>query len=121
MFTTLFECDDFPKESNHREGELYRVVTTFGKIFELRYGYYGEKDRVNPLCQPVVIYPDFTVEPLYTDEGEPFVTMIQDACEYYHGERKKNPDTTCEECEYFRQGEDWFGICKCQKNEKQKE
>ena len=28
----------------HQEGELYRVVTTFGKTFELRYGYYDERD-----------------------------------------------------------------------------
>lgn len=116
MFTKLFDNENIPNESEHQEGELYKVLTTFGKTFELRYGYYGEKDRQNPLCQPAVIYPDFVAEPLYTDEGEPFVTMMQDACSSYHGNCPKTPDTTCAECEYFCRGEEWFGVCKCQSN-----
>ena len=118
MFRTLFENENLPNEPERKEGDLYGVITTFGKTFELRYGYYGECDRQNPLCQPDVIYPDFTVKPLYTDEGEPFVTMLQDACENYRGESKKTPDTTCAECQYFQRGEEWFGICKCERNRK---
>lgn len=112
MFTEIFESDHIHKNTEHREGDLYGVVTTYGRSFELRYGYYGEKDRQNPLCDPAVIYPDFTVDPVYTDDGEPFVTMMQDACDGYLGESKKTPDTTCAECEHFRRGEEWFGICK---------
>lgn len=115
MFTTLLENKNLPKEPEHKEGELYKTVTTFGKTFELRYGYYGENDGKNPLY---VIYPDFVSNPLYTDNGEPFVTVIQDACKSYRGKNKKTPDTTCEECKFFRQGEDWFGICDCIKNRK---
>ena len=107
-----------PNSEFHKEGELYRVVTTFGKTFELRYGYYGEQDRQNPLCKPTVIYPDFLSEPVYTEEGTPFVTMIQDACKSYRGEAKRTPDTTCAECKYFWQGEEWFGLCACAKNKK---
>ena len=118
MFTTLFESDDFTKEKQHDEGELYKKVTTYGRTFELRYGYYGELDRQNPLCQPAVIYPDFTAEPMYTDDGEPFATMLQDACARYRGESKKTPDTTCAECKYFKRGEEWIGICKCERNRK---
>ena len=118
MFRTLFSKDLVQAEPEHKEGDLYKVITTFGKTFELRYGYYGEKDRQNPLCQPAAIYPDFTVEPLYTDEGDPFVTMLQDACTSYRGESKKTPDTTCAECKYFKRGEEWFGICKCEQNRK---
>ena len=118
MFTTIFENENLPNESEHKEGELYKIITTFGKTFELRYGYYGECDRQNPLCQPAVIYPDFTVEPLFTDTGEPFVTMMQDACASYRGESKKTPDTTCAECKYFKRGEEWFGVCKFEQNRK---
>ena len=118
MFTKLLGTDHILKEPKHTEGELYRVVETFGKTFELRYGYYGEKDRQNPLCEPAVIYPDFAVEPLYTDKGEPFVTMMQDACTSYKGDNEKTPDTTCDEWKYFSRGEEWFGICTNQKNKK---
>ena len=118
MFTTMIDSDTKPNMLVHEEGELYKVITTFGKTFELRYGYYGEKDRVNPLCDPVVIYPDFTAEPLYTENGEPFVTVVQDACDCYKGKNKRDPNTTCEECKFFQRGEDWFGICTCAKNRK---
>ena len=118
METKLFENKNIPNESEHKEGDLYKVITTFGRTFELRYGYYGECDRQNPLCQPAVIYPDFTALPLYTDGGEPFVTMLQDACASYRGESKKTIDTTCAECKYFSRGEEWFGICKCKRNRK---
>ena len=116
MFTTLFNTEQTKKESQHKEGDLYKIVTTFGKTFELKYGYYGERDRQNPLCEPAVIYPDFASEPLYTDDSEPFVTMMQDACANYEGESNKTPDTTCAECKYLKRGEEWFGVCTCPKN-----
>ena len=28
-----------------KEGDLYKVITIYGKTFELYYGYYEEKDR----------------------------------------------------------------------------
>ena len=118
MLSSLLQNNIQPAKVTHEEGELYKVVTTFGKTFELRYGYYEECDRQSPLCDPVVIYPDFTKEPVYTDEGMPFVTMMQDACPYYNGEKKRTADSTCDECKYFGHGEDWFGICTCPKNKK---
>ena len=118
MLSNLFQNNISPTEVTHKEGELYKVVTTFGKTFELRYGYYEECDRQSPLCDPVVIYPDFTKEPVYTDEGTPFVTMMQDACKNYKGEAKRTPDTSCAECKYFQRGEEWFGICDCPKNKR---
>ena len=118
MLSSLFQNNIQPTEVTHKEGELYKVVTTFGKTFELRYGYYQECDRQSPLCDPVVIYPDFTKEPVYTDEGPPFVTVMQNACESYRGDTKRTPDTTCDECKFFRRGEEWFGICTCPRNKK---
>lgn len=103
-------------ESNTKEGDLYGVVTTFGKSFELRYGYYEECDRQNPLCEPIPIYPDFLRTPLYTEDGKPFVTMMQDACKSFKGETKQTLDSTCAECGYFKKGEELFGVCTCSKN-----
>lgn len=91
-----------------REGEIYKVVTTFGKTFELKYGYYSEIDRAG---SPDIIYPDFLTDPIYTDGGERFVTMMQDACEEFSSPTQRGEDTTCAECKYFMRGEEWFGIC----------
>ena len=118
MFSNLIQNDLPQQKTIPKEGDLYKVVNTHGKTFELRYGYYEERDRQSPLCKPVVIYPDFTKEPVYTDEGTPFVTLIQDACKNYRGDAKRTSDTTCAECMYFRRGEEWFGICTCPRNEK---
>ena len=120
MLINLFQNNISPTEATHKEGELYKVVNTFGKTFELRYGYYEECDRQNPLCEPIVIYPNFTKKPVYTDDGVPFVTMMQDACKSYKGEAKRTPDTTCAECKYFDRGEEWFGICGHPNNKKVK-
>ena len=118
MLSNLFQSDLLRSEDTNKEGELYKVVNAFGKTFELRYGYYEECDRESPWCNPIVIYPDFLKEPLYTDDGTPFVTMMQDVCKSYRGEAKRTPDTTCAECKYFQRGEDWIGICACPKNKK---
>ena len=100
-----------------REGDLYKTVHTFGKSFELRYGYYDEIDRESLWCEPAIIYPDFLRTPIYTEEGEPFVTMMQDACIHFQGNSKRTEDSTCADCRYFRQGEEWFGICRRKRNE----
>lgn len=108
-----------PREKErHAEGELYRTIELCGRTFTLYYGYYEECDRKNPLCEPIVIYPDFLGKPVYTEEGIPFVTVMQDACKSYSGKAKRTPDTTCAECEYFQRGEDWIGTCACPKNKK---
>lgn len=116
MFSRLFVKEDADQEPKRKEGELYKIVTTFGKTFELRYGFYDERDRQSPLCEPAIIYPDFLSEPVYTDEGNPLVTMMQDACERYSGSAKRTPDTTCADCKYFQRGEEWFGVCSCSDN-----
>ena len=115
MITKLLALNKEIKEPQQKEGDLYKVVTTFGKTFELKYGYYGDCDR---RYEPDVIYPDFLKEPMHTEEGTPFVTMMQDACKSYKGNVKRTPDTTCAECQYFQRGEEWFGICTCPKNKK---
>ena len=113
MLTKIYNID--PQVGTPTEGELYKKVDTFGRIFELRYGYYDDIDRKT---SPVVIYPDFRRAPVYTDSGEPFVTMMQDACASYVGSCKKTADTTCAECEHFKRGDELFGICLCAQNRK---
>ena len=107
-------------KERHAEGELYKTVELFGRTFTLYYGYYEECDRQNPLCEPIVIYPDFLREPIYTDNGTAFVTMVQDACRCFKGKAKRTPDTTCADCKYFQHGEDWIGLCTCTKNNRNK-
>ena len=91
-----------------REGELFKVVVIENKEFPLYYGYYEECDRENPLCEPIPIYPDFIKHPIYNDEGFPFVTDMQDACENYRGARILEG---CFGCEHYKHGADFFGIC----------
>ncbi len=116
MLSKLIQNDLPHQKDIPKEGDPYKVIKTFGKTFALRYGYYEECDRQSALCEPVVIYPDFIKEPVYTDSGEPFVTMMQDTCDKYKGEAKRTSDTTCADCKYFERGEEWFGICKCPHN-----
>ena len=113
-----YETDASKIEMTPKEGDLYKVVETFGKTFELRYGFYEERDRQSPLCEPAIIYPDFIRAPLFTEAGEPFVTMMQDACVHYRGSTKRTQDSTCAECKHFKQGEEWFGVCTCDKRKK---
>ena len=96
-------------KGTHKEGELYRRLTLFGKSFELRFGYYEECDRENPLVEPVPIYRDFLLYPEYTDEGHPFVTKMQDACGGYRGEASSYPE--CGDCEHYCHGAELMGIC----------
>lgn len=95
------------------EGALYKQLTVFGETFELRYGYYEDKDRGGV---PDVIYPDFLTAPFYTKEGIPFATMMQDACPHFHGKGARTEDSSCGECAHFVRGEEWFGICTCPHN-----
>ena len=113
MFKTLLKQEAIQHLHEPREGDLYRQVELFGKMFELRYGYYEDKDRRGP---PDVIYPNFVKEPIYTDDGQPFVTMMQDICQHFRGDIDSSGDSTCGDCEYFKHGEEWLGVCACSQN-----
>ena len=117
----LMEYNAPQNAKNPQEGDLYRVVTTFGKTFELRYGYYDEKDRQSPLCAPAVLYPDFLKTPVFTETGEAFVTLMQDACDFYQGIEPRTADTTCADCKHMARGKEWFGVCICFANRKNNE
>jgi len=96
-----------------KEGDLYRSVTIAEKTFDLRYGYYEDFEREHH--DPIPIYPDFRKEPIYTADGIPLVTAMQDACSHYEG---RVDGDSCFECKYFRRSEELFGFCQCQRNAK---
>jgi hypothetical protein len=98
--------------SKIREGDLYKIVTVCGKTFELYYGYYDEIEKEGKYTEPIPIYPDFIKEPLYTADGYPFVTEMQDSCDCFLG--KKGEDS-CLVCRHFEKGDELIGICKCEK------
>lgn len=93
-----------------KEGDVYQIINLDGIIFEIRYGYYDEKDRVGKYNDPIPIYPNFLAKPQYNNEGYPFVTEMQDICEEFDG--KMLVDICCG-CTYFEKGNDLIGICKC--------
>lgn len=98
-----------------RDGDLYKIITLFGEVFELRYGYYEDFERGRG--EPVPIYPDFEENPVYTKEGFPFVTQMQSLCT--HG-KSKFEDGCCVDCDHYSQGDDLIGICTNAKNKRRK-
>lgn len=100
----------------YKEGDLYKVITLLGKTFEVRYGYYSEKERLSKFGEVLPIYPDFLKLPVYTDEGQPFVTQMQDICDFYVGEPNGED---CYSCKHYHHGDDLLGICICDFNRKQ--
>lgn len=93
-----------------REGDLYKTVTVGGHTFELRYGYYEEYERA--LCPPVVLFPDLIASPLYSSDGCPLVTQIQDACQHFEPKHDQ-ADEWCGDCTYFSGQDPELGICRC--------
>ena len=97
-----------------KEGDLYRAIELYGKTFEIRYGYYEEIDRQ---YDPMEIYPDFLQNPVYTKDGYPFVTLMQEPCQYFK-KRGKEPEEDCENCKYMERGEELIALCRCPQNKK---
>ena len=105
--------DQMDEREDAKEGELYKVAHVFNETFELRYGYYDDIDRNGKYSEPIPIYPDFAVKPVYTKEGFRFATSMQDACVHYSGRADRD---TCASCIYFKEGEDLIGLCLCKEN-----
>lgn len=98
-----------------KEGTLFKTISLFGKSFEIRYGYYADYERDNEDNEPIPIYPDFLQAPVYTDDGYPFVTQMQDLCE--HGESDQK-EAYCIDCPYYVHGDELIGTCRCEKRRK---
>ena len=96
-----------------REGEVYKVLSVGGREFVIRYGYYSEGDRL--LEDPMPIFPDFSVNPEYSDCGRPFVTRSQDACEHYHTADGSVGDGWCADCRFYINKNDEISLCQNRK------
>lgn len=99
--------------SAFKEGERYKTINVGGKTFEIKYGYYSEDERSSEFSEAIPIYPNFKENPVYSDEGMPIVTQMQDICEHYEGWSEGDD---CFGCKHYRHGDDLMGICKCEKN-----
>ena len=115
MWTQMFPMHS-PRSSAPKEGDLYKILIIHDCTFQLRYGYYDDEERGNPLVEPMPIYPDFYKTPQYTREGFPFVTKMQDACSCYRG--KQSEFCECAECDFYSHGDDLIGICICPQHRK---
>ncbi len=93
-----------------KEGDLYKSINVFGRVFTLYYGYYEEKDKYSKFSEPIPIYPNFIEYPMFTDEGYPFATEMQDICGYYNG---AEDGESCYRCLHFHKGNELIGICRC--------
>ena len=102
------------RKLHKKEGELYKTVNAFGKIYKIYYGYYADYERESIWGEPVPIYPDLKANPEYSENGYPIVTEMQIACDSYSG---KESEDSCAHCSLFEKGEDLFGLCKRRRRE----
>ena len=99
-----------------KEGDLFARACVFGRTVEIYYGSYEDFERNSIYNDPVPIYPDLKLCPVFTDGGERIVTEMQLACEKYSG---RPDEDRCGRCSNFRRGELLFGLCTaCENNEK---
>ena len=82
--------------------EILRQIAENG----LAPSYYEDYERERG--DPIPIYPNFKEKPVYTSDGKPFVTQMQEICG--HGSSKFK-EGFCVDCKYFKQGEELIGVC----------
>lgn len=114
MFTNIFDLASANQMNIPKEGDLYKTIELHGVTFEIRYGYYEDIDRLH---EPIEIYPDFIRNPVYTNDGFPFITLMQAPCEHYK-RINADPDRDCGNCKYMERGDELIALCRCPKNRK---
>lgn len=97
------------------DGTLFRVFRCFGRDFSVYYQYSSEDGNTIPN------YPDFTVDPMYTEDGMPFTLTVSDNC--LQSASASGCDQVCGECgscKYFlcESPGDPIGICRNKKLKK---
>ncbi len=106
------------KSNTPREGDVFDILCVGGHQFTIRYGYYEEAER--GVTDPIPIYPCFVENPMYTEDGHPLVTRIQDACEHYHTSEENGGDGWCSDCIHCHSTHEEIGICRCPYRRKSK-
>ncbi len=100
---------------NKKEGDLYKLLLIHGREFPIRYGYYSADER--DCWELTPIFPDFLKEPMYTDEGFPFVTADQDTCPHFKPKQYVSGENWCNDCVHFSLKEELIGICICKRKQ----
>ncbi len=107
-------------KNNHLEyidGEVYEILEVAGHKFEIRCGYHTTLDEKAGVALP--IYPDFILEPKYTNTGQPLVTCMQNSCIYYDVVPESDIELKCIDCKYFiNEDRKAIGICTCEERKK---
>ena len=101
---------------DHCEGELYKVYTIDCYTFEIRYGYYDEKERGR--IEPLPIFPDLMANPIYSLDGERIVTAIQLPCQHYQPMDSHAPEEWCGDCKHYANGTFEIGLCRCSQQQR---
>lgn len=96
------------------EGDIYKTITVSDRSFVIRYGFYSDTERL--YGEPIPILPDFEANPLYDQNGRPYVTRIQDSCTHYKTGDGRAGDSWCADCIYYCGGRDEIGLCLCEQN-----
>ena len=71
------------------------------------------------ICEKdILIYPNFSENPEYTDEGCPFTKAVCEGCPHFAHKslKKKHNYEDCGSCKWFRRDEtplDLIGVCMC--------
>lgn len=94
-----------------KEGALFKRIELHGRVFHIYYGYYADFERESEFNEPIPIYPDFRQSPVYTDDGRPFVTRMQDQCKNGRRKHSQEGEAFCIDCPYFIHGDELIGIC----------
>ena len=94
-----------------KEGDLYKCYVIDKHTFEIRYGYYEERER--GLVEPLPIFPDLVSKPVFTEDGEPITSRVQIPCEHYRPRNRRKPEGWCADCIHYKKKRDEMGLCKC--------
>ena len=98
------------QKHNIRDGDLYEILEVYGHRFEIRYGYYEEYERER--FEPIPIYPLFRKNPLYTSDGYPLATQMQEPCEEYNPKNADIDNERCADCiHFYNEDKNIIGIC----------
>ncbi len=94
-----------------REGDLYEIIEIYGRRFEIRYGYYEDFERGR--IDPIPIYPLFHEEPIYSSDGFPFATKMQEPCSKYTLRNEHINNDRCADCiHFYTENDNIIGLCK---------
>ncbi len=94
-----------------KEGSLYKIIKTGDYSFNIHYGYHSASEKEK--WGPTPIFPDFSKQPIFTKEGNPYTRADQDICEYFKPKPKISGENWCNDCKYFKLYEEVIGVCRC--------